>query len=142
MDLQGDGVTVERPPTSGPAVRASDAERAAVAERLHAALVEGRLDVAETQERLALVDAARYRADLEPLLADLPVPATAEPGGGWPRVWRTVVDQAWMSSAPLRGERPAPPDPRQRRATTVVLSAAAVWVMALLLVGFAVGLLG
>ena len=53
-------------------VRASDADRADTVARLHHALGEGRLDLAETDERVAAAYAARYRSELPPLLADLP----------------------------------------------------------------------
>ncbi len=138
----GDAATVAQPAVAVPGMRASDADRAAAADRLHAALAEGRLDIGETEERLAAVYAARHRSDLPPLLADLPIPDPASPPGGWPAVWRVIVDQAWLSSARERGAAPARPDARQRRAVTVVLAAAALWVIVCLLAGFAAGLLG
>ncbi len=100
-----DARTAVQPVTSGPEMRASDAERAAAADRLHAAIVEGRLDIGETEERLAAV-------------------------------------YAWLYSARVRGAVPARPDAAQRRAVTVVLAAAALWVIVCLLAGFAAGLLG
>jgi hypothetical protein len=136
------GLTVPGPATTGSGMRASDAERAAAADRLHAALVEGRLGVGETEERLAAVYAARHRSELPPLLADLPMPRTAPPVGGWSPVWRATVDQAWLSSARVRGATPERPDVAQRRAVTVVLAAAALWVIVCLLAGFAAGLVG
>jgi hypothetical protein len=61
-------------------VRASDAEREAVAERLRRATAEGRLDPEELDERVGHAYAARTRAQLEALTADLPVaPAPAAP---------------------------------------------------------------
>lgn len=59
------------------AVRASDADRTAVADRLRVALDEGRLGVDEYDERLRLAYAAVTYADLKPLTADLP--AVVEP---------------------------------------------------------------
>ena len=56
-------------------VLASDPEREVVAEALRAAATEGRLDAVELEERLGLAYGARTRADLLPLLADLPVAA-------------------------------------------------------------------
>lgn len=53
-------------------IRASDAEREHVAEVLRAATGAGLLGIDEVEERLATCYAARYRADLEPLTADLP----------------------------------------------------------------------
>lgn len=58
-------------------VRASDADRERVAAVLRAAASEGRLDLAEVDERLARVYAARTYADLAPLTRDLPAATTA-----------------------------------------------------------------
>jgi hypothetical protein len=52
--------------------RVSDAERDRVARRLVAAHGEGRLSLAEFDERVRAAHGAVVRADLEPLLADLP----------------------------------------------------------------------
>ncbi|GAA3723518.1 DUF1707 SHOCT-like domain-containing protein [Salinactinospora qingdaonensis] len=54
-------------------LRVSDADRDAVAERLGTALSEGRLDLAEYNERLETAMAAKTFADLAPLTKDLPV---------------------------------------------------------------------
>jgi Flp pilus assembly protein TadB len=53
-------------------IRASDADRDAVAERLRQAAVEGRLEPAELEERLHTALRARTYGELDPLLADLP----------------------------------------------------------------------
>jgi len=55
--------------------RASDADRSRAAERLATALSEGRLDVAEFDERTRRALAATTLGDLAPLTADLPVTA-------------------------------------------------------------------
>lgn len=60
-----------------PELRASDADRERVATVLRQATAEGRLDLAELDERLALVYAAKTYADLEPLTRDLPGSAVA-----------------------------------------------------------------
>ena len=52
--------------------RASDAEREAVVARLRNAAGEGRLTVDELDERIDAAYAAKTRAELEPLTADLP----------------------------------------------------------------------
>jgi uncharacterized small protein (DUF1192 family) len=52
--------------------RASDTERDAVVSDLRAHAGEGRLSVEELDERIAAALAARTRAELAPLLADLP----------------------------------------------------------------------
>ena len=58
-------------------VLASDPERERVAEALRGHAAAGRLDPDELDERLGVAYAARLRADLLPLLADLPAPPAA-----------------------------------------------------------------
>jgi hypothetical protein len=120
-------------PASGSAgaVRLSDAERDSAAEVLRDAYAEGRLDLAEFEDRLSLVHAARVRAELPPILADLPrVAADGGPaaGGlpGW--VWEGAADGASeVITAVLRevrrtGRWEVPPRLRVLvRAATVVL---------------------
>nr|WP_108955470.1 DUF1707 domain-containing protein [Streptomyces fragilis] len=57
-----------------PELRAGDADRERVAERLRDALAEGRLDMDEFQERLDVVYAAKTYGELEPVTRDLPAP--------------------------------------------------------------------
>ncbi|GGK72061.1 DUF1707 SHOCT-like domain-containing protein [Mangrovihabitans endophyticus] len=58
---------------SGPhRLRTSDTERERVATILRAAMTEGRLSLAEGEERMAAAYAATYRDELAPLTADLP----------------------------------------------------------------------
>ncbi|MEU5908352.1 DUF1707 domain-containing protein [Micromonospora sp. NPDC047527] len=59
-------------------MRAADADREAVADRLRVALGEGRLDLHEYDERVQNAYAARTYAELDALLADLPPVAPAE----------------------------------------------------------------
>lgn len=59
-------------PPDPPGLRISDADRERAAAQLHQALAEGRITVSELEERLTVVYAARYEADLRPPLADLP----------------------------------------------------------------------
>ncbi|MBN0045824.1 DUF1707 domain-containing protein [Streptomyces actuosus] len=74
-----------------PDLRASDADRERVADVLRDALAEGRLDMAEFEERLDAAYRARTYRDLTPLTRDLPgsaapaVSMTKEPErvGGW-----------------------------------------------------------
>jgi catechol 2,3-dioxygenase-like lactoylglutathione lyase family enzyme len=61
-----------------PELRVADADREQVAERLRSAAGEGRLTVDELDERLDAAFAARTRADLDRLVADLP--ADPHPG--------------------------------------------------------------
>ena len=58
-------------------LRASDAEREEVAERLRNAAVEGRLLAEELEERLAASLTARTHGELDALVADLPAPRPA-----------------------------------------------------------------
>ncbi|WP_320782223.1 DUF1707 domain-containing protein [Streptomyces sp. CRN 30] len=60
-----------------PELRASDADRERVAEVLRDALAEGRLDMAEFEERLDATYAARTYGELAPITKDLPVGAPA-----------------------------------------------------------------
>jgi Domain of unknown function (DUF1707) len=55
-------------------LRASDAEREEVAERLRQASIEGRLLAEELEERLAAALTARTHGELDALVADLPRP--------------------------------------------------------------------
>jgi hypothetical protein len=55
-----------------PELRASDADRDAVAERLREAAGDGRLDLEELDERLDRAFAAKTYGELAPLIADLP----------------------------------------------------------------------
>src|SRR4051794_36540898 len=60
-------------------VRASDAERDQIVERLRAAAAEGRLTFEELADRIEAAANAVTRADLVPLTADLPGPLTTSP---------------------------------------------------------------
>jgi hypothetical protein len=70
-----------------PHLRAADADRAGVADRLGAAMSAGRLTVAEYDERLTRVYAARTYGELAELTTDLPatdLPATDLPATDLP----------------------------------------------------------
>lgn len=54
------------------AMRVSDHDRHAIAQRLHRAVGDGRLTLAEFEERTALAWAARTRGDLDDVTSDLP----------------------------------------------------------------------
>jgi hypothetical protein len=56
----------------GRGIRLSDADRDRAAARLQQALAEGRITLSELEERMAVVYAAKYAADLLPPFADLP----------------------------------------------------------------------
>jgi hypothetical protein len=61
-------------------LRASDADREQVAERLRHATAEGRLTATELEERLEAVFAARTYGELDALVADLPGQGVRLPG--------------------------------------------------------------
>nr|WP_052478702.1 DUF1707 domain-containing protein [Kibdelosporangium sp. MJ126-NF4]CEL20075.1 hypothetical protein [Kibdelosporangium sp. MJ126-NF4]CTQ97299.1 hypothetical protein [Kibdelosporangium sp. MJ126-NF4] len=63
-------------------VRASDLEREDAAHRIEAANREGRLSLAEAEQRLALAYTATYRYELRRLVDDLPVRHVPAPGPG------------------------------------------------------------
>jgi hypothetical protein len=71
--------------SGGSAVRASDGERQAVADRLNTAVGEGRLTLSEFTERVGAAYAARTVGELEVLVQDLPATrsaaSTAVPAG-------------------------------------------------------------
>jgi hypothetical protein len=70
--------------------RASDPEREEFAKIVREATAEGRLSLAEGDERLAQIYAAKFRDELRPLVADLPAgqaspSSPVRPGSeGWP----------------------------------------------------------
>jgi len=87
--MQGQEGTPAR--REGAAMRISDAERHEVAEVLRQAAGEGRIDLAELDERLEAAYAAQPYAALVPITADLPAtrpathPAPARPVAGYDR---------------------------------------------------------
>jgi hypothetical protein len=103
---------VSESPSESRGFRISDADRERAAQQLHKALAEGRITLSELEERLAVVYAARYEADLRPPFADLPgddvVPGRpavpAPPAGGPP-----VVLRAGMSTIKRGGAWDVPP---------------------------------
>jgi hypothetical protein len=72
-----------RPPDMA-GLRAADADREAIAERLRVAAGDGRIDLAELDERLDRAYTAKTYGELEVLVADLPrqPPAMSPPGAG------------------------------------------------------------
>ncbi|SEO76063.1 DUF1707 SHOCT-like domain-containing protein [Amycolatopsis saalfeldensis] len=73
-------MTSDDPVPSG--VRCSDAERERTAAALHQAVGEGRLSLAEVEERTTAIYAAQYRHELDAVVADLPA-AEAAAAPGW-----------------------------------------------------------
>jgi hypothetical protein len=119
-------------------VRASNDERDDTATRLHQALGEGRLDLTETEERVAAAYAMQYRDELPLLLADLPAqsPATSWNGSAIP-TWHEVRSSAvWRIRATLLGPAGSQrPTPAQDRTTTLLTALALLWTPACAFLG-------
>jgi hypothetical protein len=100
-------------PNSALEMRAADADREQVAERLREAAGHGRLTMDELEERLELAYAAKTYAELEPLTRDLPAPGTSAPlpataaGTATAKVGGTPTGRRWsiaiMSGSTRRG---------------------------------------
>ncbi|GAB3195662.1 hypothetical protein GCM10027261_16490 [Geodermatophilus arenarius] len=88
-----------------PHLRAADADRAAVVTRLDESLADGRLTLAEYEDRSARAHTARTYGELAELTADLPHPARPAPhpaaaaayGGAWHGAWGNDLRAAWTS---------------------------------------------
>jgi len=79
-------------------MRASDADRAATADRLRQHYTEGRLDASEYDERIDRCYAAKTVGELDDLFMDLPRGAPRQPGTetehhhrGYPPPWRIAA---------------------------------------------------
>jgi Domain of unknown function (DUF1707)/Cell wall-active antibiotics response 4TMS YvqF len=103
----------DEPGPSGPSgeVRASDAEREAVVERLRVATVEGRLTLGELTERTEAAYTATTRGELVPITADLPevsgaTAATLQPAVRGDREWVVAVMGDSRRQGRWRVERP------------------------------------
>ncbi|WP_410628370.1 DUF1707 domain-containing protein [Amycolatopsis sp. cmx-8-4] len=73
------GATLSAGSTAAEGIRCSDAEREQVRAVLYAVVGEGRLTMDEVEERLARIEAARFRHELTGVTADLPGPDRNEP---------------------------------------------------------------
>jgi hypothetical protein len=105
-------------------MRASDAEREDTVRRLHAAVGEGRLDLAEAESRTSTAYAARHRDELAPLLADLP---DAGPVGGAP-TWAWIREAlVWRAHLLVWGPAAARPTAAQCRTATRLAWVALAW---------------
>jgi hypothetical protein len=92
-DMPPDGPT--------PELRASDADREATAERLHAAALEGRLDAVELEERMSAAYAARWCSELAQLTADVTPPPAAAPAVDRPTFVRSSPPTNGLAIASL-----------------------------------------
>jgi hypothetical protein len=126
-------------------IRTSDREREEVVERLHHALGEGRLDLEETDARVAAAYAARYRGELTPLLTDLPdgpgggaLTWTAALGGSAP-TWTALWDSAvWRARVVVLGAPAhAAPTAAQRHCATWLALIALAWFVICAVIGAA-----
>ncbi len=92
-----------------PHLRAADADRAAVVARLDASLADGRLTLAEYEDRSARAHAARTHGELDELTTDLPRPARPQEqrspvaravySGAWHGAWGPDLRAAWAQWA-------------------------------------------
>jgi hypothetical protein len=84
-------------------MRAADGDRQVVADKLRAALDEGRLDLHEYDERLQQTYAAKTYGELDVLLTDLPAvapgPVVAGPAEHVTAHWLRSVWSSWLSTA-------------------------------------------
>ncbi|MFC9157694.1 DUF1707 domain-containing protein [Streptomyces bauhiniae] len=93
--MTDDAAPDRRSPGPVPDLRASDADRERVAEILRDGLAEGRLDMAEFEERLESAYKARTYGELAPLTSDLPATPAAAPPVSFAK--RPVDDGSWAS---------------------------------------------
>ncbi|MGV9788907.1 DUF1707 SHOCT-like domain-containing protein [Streptomyces sp. NPDC003435] len=93
--MTDDAAPDRRSPGPVPDLRASDADRERVAEILRDGLAEGRLDMAEFEERLESAYQARTYGELAPLTRDLPAPGVTAPPVSFTK--QPVSDGSWAS---------------------------------------------
>jgi hypothetical protein len=136
------------PPTApragtGKAVRASDAEREDTVRRLHQALGEGRLNLQETETRVAAAYTAVFRGELPELVDDLPEqPSTAEAlldhteAPSWQILWTALVWRARVSLWDGSGtSRQCAPGRGERRLAALLLALAGLWLLVCAMIG-------
>ncbi|MFF1494966.1 DUF1707 domain-containing protein [Streptomyces sp. NPDC058304] len=92
-------MTDERPEKPLPELRASDADRDRVVERLRDAVAEGRIDMEEFEERLEAAYKSKTYAELEPLTRDLPAPGAGPMpiAASGPAPAPVPADSSWSS---------------------------------------------
>lgn len=137
------------PPTSSveppSGIRASDAERERTVAHLHDALGEGRLDIDETDRRVATAYAATHREQLPPLVDDLPdgpssmfgaqTTPSVTAAASWSEIWLLVT---WRARLTIWGDgASAPPTPRHLRIAVLVSVLIVLWFLLCALVGAA-----
>src|SRR5689334_8257058 len=119
MTAQGDEREGQRT-RGGDLLRAADNDRQWVADRLKIALDQGRLRLAEYDERLRAAYAARTYAELDALLDDLPTSAVQ------------AVAPA-TEQRPAATARPAPAPPPAKRMPTALMVLWTIWGSAVLI---------
>ena len=115
--------------TAPEGVRCSDAERAETEAALHVAVGEGRLTIAEVEDRIALVYGARYRHELAAITADLP--SAPEAVSGWGPIVSAAGRQVLSDLSALAGRGGTV---SARRRLTIALVTLAVVLVAVSLV--------
>ncbi|MFI0445201.1 DUF1707 domain-containing protein [Actinomadura sp. 6N118] len=100
-------------------LRASDADRDRVADRLREALAEGRITPEEHGERIDVVYQAKTYADLEPVLRDLP----GETGPAV-RLTKDGLTRDALARDPLNGDAAEPPPAPQSTSIVAVFAGA------------------
>jgi hypothetical protein len=127
------GATLPADSTAAEGIRCSNAEREQVRAVLYTAAGEGRLTMDEVEERLALIEAARFRHELTGVTADLPGPERNVPDG-----WRPILAAAGRNLAAdlavLLGRAPEP-SPGRRRLLLAVTVLIGLLITAALVVG-------
>jgi hypothetical protein len=142
-DPAGPSAPPGHPVGPGGPIRASDAEREDTVRLLHQALGEGRLDLQETETRVATAYAAVYQGELPALLGDLPgrrpdAEALLDRSGApsWQILWSALVWRARESLWDGPGSaRRIPPGPGQRRLAALLLVLAGLWPLAFTMIG-------
>jgi hypothetical protein len=120
--------------TAPGAIRCSDGEREQTRARLSHAAVEGRITVDEVDDRLALVAAARFRHELDAVVADLPRPeAPAAQAVGWLPILGTARRQLSADATALLGRGQVAVSRRRRLAILVAAVAVLLIFTALVL---------
>lgn len=99
----------ERPEKALPELRASDADRERVVDRLRDAVAEGRLDMDEFEERLEAAYKSRTYTELEPLTQDLPALGATAPMAAAPVDFAKGAPAGSDSAWPARIGGGAPP---------------------------------
>lgn len=125
-DRVSEVTSMARADMKDPDLRASDAERDAVARELGQHFQDGRLDKAEFDERVTAAMAAKTERDLDQVLTDLPPTPAGEP------CW--AASGTGPDGAPAPAPRRSPPQPasgRPRVLTLIPLLVAAIVISSL-----------